>query len=132
MVLLMKAPVSRLRKSTYRNRRRSVWVDSTKLVQAGSFGSQAYLPRCTNVHVLDNFPTRWAHAFSERHRPLHELIRLFEYLAGRYGSNEKLGLAAFDLHHFPEFGKCENGGGIGWIDRVGLGLVENNHCCGCC
>ena len=131
MVLLMKAPVSRLRKSTCGNRGRSAWVDSMKLVQAANLGSSTYLPRCTDVHFLDHFSTRWAHAFFERHRPLHEAPCLLEDLAGRYGSDKKLGFAALDLHHFPDLGKCENRRCVGRIDGVGLGLAKHDHGCGC-
>lgn len=35
------------------------------------------------------------------------------------------------MHHFPEFGKSEDRGGVGWVDGVGLGLVEDDHGLGC-
>lgn len=42
-------------------------------------------------------------------------------------------LAAFELHHLPEFSTSDLWGGIGGIDRGGLGLVEDDHggSCGC-
>lgn len=83
-----------------------------------------------NIQVLDHLSARWTHAFFERHRPLHEAILFFEDLAGRHGSYEKLGLAALDLHHFPDFGDGENWRGIWRVDGVGLGLVKNDHDCG--
>ena len=96
-------------------------------MQAASSGSWSYLPWRSNIQVLGHFSAWWAHAFFERHHPLHEAIRLFEDVAGNYGSDEKLGLAALDLHRFPEFGKGESGGGVGRIDGASLGLVEDDH-----
>ncbi len=105
----------------------SAWVESMKRGEVVDEDSWTYLPRSTNVQFFGNLPAGWTHAFSEGHGSLHETIVLLNDLAGRYGSDEKLGLAALDLHGFPEFGKCEEGGGIGGIDGVGLGLVEVDH-----
>ena len=132
MVLLMKAPESRLRKSTCGNGGRSACVDSMILLQVADFDLWTYFPRGTDVQVFGHFSARWAHPFFECHGSLHEGIRLLKDLAGRHGSNKKLRFAAFDSHHFPEFGMCEDWVGIGWIDGVGLGLVENDHGRGCC
>ena len=131
MVLLMKAPESRLRKSTCGNRERSVCVDSMILVQMTDFDSWTYFPRGTDIQIFDHFSAWWAQAFFECHGSLHEAIRLLKDLAGRHGSNEQLRFAAFNLHYFPEFGMSEHWVGIGRIDGVGLGLVENDHCRGC-
>ena len=115
-----------LRKSPYRAEL-SAWMDSMKRVEMADEDSWTYLPRGTNVQFFGNLPAGWVHAFSEGHGSLHEAIGLLDDLAGGYGSDEKLGLAALDLHGFPKCGKGEKGGGIGGIDGVGLGLVEDDH-----
>ena len=131
MVLLMKAPESRLRKSTCSNEERSACVDGMILVQMADCGSWTYFPRGTDIQIFDHFSARWAHAFFEYHGSLHEAIRLLKDLAGRHGSNEKLRLATFNSHHFPEFVMSEHWVGVRWIDGVSLGLVEDDHGRGC-
>ena len=132
----MKAPVSRLRKSTYAHGERSACEDHLDIGQKAELDLYGhiwtYFPRPADVQVLDHLAAWWAHAFLERHGPLHEGVGLLDDIAGRHGSNEKLGFAAFDLHHFPQFGMSEGWGGIGWINGVGLGLVEDDHGCDCC
>ena len=107
------------------------FIDNMTLVQAGVLPSVTYLPWSTNVHVLDNCSTWGPHAFLECCLPLHEAICLLDDLAGDYGNNKKLRLTTFDLHHFPKLGKSENRRGLRRIDRAGLGLIEDDHVCGC-
>ena len=94
-------------------------------------GSWTYLPRSANVAVLGYLSAWWAHALGERDHPLHEAFGVFEDLAGVYGSDEILGFADFDFHYFPELGEGEDGGCAGGVDGEGLGLVEDDHDCGC-
>jgi hypothetical protein len=48
-------------------------------------------------------------------------------VGARHRRYEQLGLAAFKEHHFPHFGEGESWGSGGWVDGVGLGLVDCYH-----
>ena len=84
--------MSRLRKSTYAHGERSACEDHLDMGQKADLDLYGpiwtYFPRPADVQVLDHFAAWWAHAFLERHGPLHEGVGFLDDFAGRHGSNE--------------------------------------------
>ena len=63
----------------------------------------------------------------EHHDSLYEHVCFLQDLGAGHRSYEKLRLAAFQDHDFPELGKRKDWLSPRWVDRTCLGLVEEDH-----